>query len=252
MTWQSDRVSDAALRVAGSTVPAVVGVPSKFMLDPATYAAGAAAGHDGMNFYVAGRGGALGDVDAAVVSHEFGVFEPEMVAAAWGASAGVESRSAAAQRFADAAAAWAGEHLDPDALDYDRLAELAGAVLDRADLTGSGLASGWVTLSEPDAAPALALHRLNGLRELRFARHREALAARGVGPLDAVLVSSPFMAGIFGWPEPHPEPDEAVREQWAAAEAETQERFAADLATLSGDELGEFESLCAALVQAAG
>ena len=244
-------MSDLAVSVARSSIPAVVGVPSKFMLDPETYAAGGAAGHEGMSFYVAGRGGALGDVAASVVVEEFGVFEPGMVGAAWEVSESVESRRAAAQRFAGAAAAWADSHLDPSALDYERLAELAGRVLDQADLSGSGLASGWVALDEPTSPAALALHRMNGLRELRFARHRAELGAAGVGPLDAVMVASPFMAGIFGWPEPHPEPEQSVRDRWEAAEAATDERFAADLSVLSADELGEFEQLCAAFERAA-
>lgn len=240
------------IEVARSTVPAVVGMPSKFMLDPATYAAGTAAGHEGMSFYIAGRGGALGDVGPSAVVDEFAVFEPDMVAAAWEVSESVESRRAAAQRFADAAAVWADEHLTPDALDYDRLAELAGAVLERADLGGCALTAGWVELDEPSSPRALALHRLNGLRELRFARHRAALEAAGVSPIEAVLIASPFMAPIFGWPEPHPAPDDEARERWIEAEADTDVRFAADLATLSPDELAEFADLCATFAVADG
>jgi len=245
-------VSDPAVRVATATVPAVVGSPSKFMLDPATYAMAGAAGHDGMNFYVAGRGGALGDVAAPVVVEEFGVFAEAMVAAAWEASASVEPRAEAAQRFADAASAWAEANLAADALDYGRLAELAGTVLEQADLSGSALTAGWRELDEPSSAAALALHRLNGLRELRFARHREALAAAGVEPLDAVLVASPFMAPLFGWTDTYPEPDEEVRSRWAAAEADTDVRFAADLAALSVEQLAEFEELCALFAVADG
>ena len=55
------------------------------MTDPATYAYGAELGFDGMDFYVAGRGGALGDVPADVVTAAFIYFEPDVVRAALGA-----------------------------------------------------------------------------------------------------------------------------------------------------------------------
>ena len=46
------------------------------MTDPATYAYGAELGFEGMDFYVAGRGGALGDVPADVVAAAFVFFAP--------------------------------------------------------------------------------------------------------------------------------------------------------------------------------
>ena len=236
--------------MARSTARAISGVPSHFMLDADTYASAAAAGYSGMDFYFAGRAGVLGDVDAAAVVRELGVFPDATVAAAWSATATLEPRQAAGQRFADQAARWADEHLDPDALDHARLAELAGTVIAAADLSGAAVVAGWSALDEPASPPALALHRMNGLRELRFARHRDELAAVGVAPLDAVMIASPFMAGIFGWPEPHPEPDQATRDRWSAAESATDERFARDLSALSDAELAKFAGLCDALVDA--
>jgi len=67
-----------------------------------------------------------------------------------------------------------------------------------------------------------------------------------------VLVASPFMAPLFGWTDTYPEPDEEVRSRWAAAEADTDVRFAADLAALSVEQLAEFEELCALFAVADG
>ena len=53
---------------AEATAGAVGALSSHFMLDGATYAKGGEMGFDGMDFYVAGRGGALGEVDGDVVS----------------------------------------------------------------------------------------------------------------------------------------------------------------------------------------
>ena len=54
-------------QAAHDTAAIVVRTPAGFMTDPATFARGAALGFEGMDFYVAGRGGALGDVPADVV-----------------------------------------------------------------------------------------------------------------------------------------------------------------------------------------
>ena len=54
--------------VAQSTAKVVGDLPSRFMLDMDTYVTAAEAGFQGMDFYAAGRGGALGDVPASVVS----------------------------------------------------------------------------------------------------------------------------------------------------------------------------------------
>lgn len=242
--------TDRATQTAAATAAAVGSVASNFMLDATTYQSAAEAGYGGMDFYFAGRAGVLGEVGGDEVSDQIWLFEPDAVAAAWAASATVESRASSAQRFADAAAIWADAHLDPDALDYDRLAALAGAVVSAADATDAPLFAGWRALPEPNDARALALHRMNALRELRFARHRDALIAAGIDPLDAVMVRTPYMAGIFGWPEPHPDPAQDVRDRWDLAEASTDERFGRDLAVLGVEEQAEFVALCDALVAA--
>ena len=62
-----------------ATAPAIHDLPSKFMLDGATYVRGAELGFEGMDFYAAGRGGVLGDVTADVVAAAFVFFEPGLV-----------------------------------------------------------------------------------------------------------------------------------------------------------------------------
>ena len=43
------------------------------------------------------------------------------------------------------------------------------------------------------------------------------------------MVRTPYMAGLFGWDEPHPDP-EPVRAAWEQAEAATNRGFATHLA----------------------
>src|SRR5690606_12848752 len=76
------RDMDAAA-AAEATATAVSTVGSHFMLDAATYGRGAELGFQGIDFYVTGRGGVLGDVDADVVSATFGFFEPGQVRTLW-------------------------------------------------------------------------------------------------------------------------------------------------------------------------
>ena len=50
-----------------------------------------------------------------------------------------------------------------------------------------------------DRHKALALHRVNALRELRGALHGAAILATGVTPHGAVARRTPYMLGVFGW-----------------------------------------------------
>lgn len=236
---------------ARATARAVADLSAGFMLDGATYEAGAAAGYDGIAFYYGGRGGVLGDVDADVVVEAFVFFPADTVRAGWESAGAVEDRAAAAARFAALGAAWAEAHLPEDALDYARLAELAGKVAAAADGSDAPVFAGWRDLPEPTEPRALALHRMNSLRELRAARHGAAVLAAGIEPVEALMVKTPYMADIFGWPEPRPEPDEALRARWEAAEADTDERFGNDLAVLTPAERAEFVELAEAARRAA-
>lgn len=240
---------------ARATAAAVGNLTSGFMLDMNTYVAAAGAGYEGLAFYFGGRGGVLGDVNVAEVIEAFVFFPDETVRAGWEQAASVESRADAATRFAGAAATWSAEHLpagDPDAgaPDYARLAELAGKVVAAADATGAPLFAGWRELPEPTEPRALVVHRMNGLRELRFSRHVAAVRAEGVDPVLAFMVKTPFMADIFGWPEPRPEPTEDDRAAWDRAEAATDEAFGRDLAALDPAERAEFVALATAVLAA--
>lgn len=221
------------------------------MLDMDMYADAAALGYEGVSFYVAGRGGVLGDVEHTVVFEAFTFFPPETVQAGWESAASVEPRSEAAARFASYAARWATANIAEDgAVDLDRLAELCGAVIAAADPTGAPVFAGWRDLPEPEGARELVVHRMNALRELRAARHGAAVREVGLDPVDAFMIRTPYMAGIFGWPEPTEGPDEAAQAKWARAEELTDDYFGADLAVLDDAELAELCTLCDELLAA--
>lgn len=230
---------------ASKSAEAIVGLPAGFMMDAKTYERGSELGFEGLDFYVAGRGGALGDVPAAVVSAAFVFFNPETVAPMWERSAPVMGRLDAARAFAGCAASWAEEHL-AEGVDYRRLAELSGSVISNASPAGLALFAGWAQVEEPQgSSKALALHRLNVLREMRGALHGAAVTASGLDPRTAVMLRSPHMASVLGWAEPHPD-CEPLRPTWDAAEAATDLSMGQRLSVLENSELSEFVELAGA------
>jgi hypothetical protein len=219
-------------------------ISSHFMLDAATYVHGGELGFEGMNFYVAGRGGVLGRVDADVVAAAFVFFNPATVRVGWEASLAVMEPADAAAAFAACGYEW-GRANFPDDLDVERLADLAGAVVTAASPAGAPVFAGWRALPPPADAKALALHHMNALRELRMAHHGAAVLTEGLIPIEAMMVATPYMVPVFGWEEPYPDP-EPCRERWERAEAATSRALAADLAVLDESERDEFAALCAA------
>jgi hypothetical protein len=235
---------------AAACAPAVTGLASHFMLDGATYAAGIEAGFAGLDFYAGGRGGALGDVDGDVVAAAFAFFEPGMVRANWDQARSVMAPKDAAGRFIDAGYCWAGAHLPETGVDWVRLADLAGRVNDAASPAAAPLFAAWRAMPEPDAGAdprALALHRMHVARELRFARHAACVVAAGLSALEAMAVRAPHMAPVFGWTDPVPEVDDALRARWEAAAAATDRALAPAYASLTAAERDELASLCAAV-----
>ena len=59
---------------------------------------------NGYAYYIAARGGVLGDVDADVVTSAFGFFEPALVRKMWESGIAVEGARAAGARYAAACA----------------------------------------------------------------------------------------------------------------------------------------------------
>lgn len=230
-----------ALAAAAASAEAMFMVPTGFMMDGATYERGAALGFEGVDFYFAGRGGVLGQVPGTVVAAAMVFFNPITVVAAWDRSEAVCSRAQAVAAFGGCAQVWAEAHL-PDAVDYPRLCELQAKVITAANPAGAPLFAGWVRLAEPASAKALALHRMNALRELRGALHGGAVLGEGLTPAEAVMVRTPYMSGLFGWSDPLPDP-EPRRAAWEQAEQATNRAMARHLSVLGDSERDELVEL---------
>ena len=233
-----------SLDTAIATAPAVSAVGSHFMVDGSTYKKGAELGFQGLDFYVCGRGGVLGDVDADVVSAAFTFFEPGHVRTLWDQGRAVMPPAEASAAFAACCAAWAEEHM-PDGFDATRLADLAGAVIAGARPACAPAFGGWRALPVPSAAEAAAVHQMNVLRELRNGLHGAAVIAAGLTPLQAVSIRSPQMVALFGWPEPAD--TEGLQAVWEGAEAQTDVAMAHAFEGLTDAERGELVDLAGAL-----
>jgi hypothetical protein len=223
----------------------VLAAPSGFMFATETFAHGADLGFEAFDFYVAGRGGPLGDVPADVVSAALWVFEPDTLRPMWDRSGTVMPRLDAARAWAAAGHEWARAHWGAGP-DHARAAELLGRVARDASVAGAPLFAAARLLPEPGDPVARAQHRLNLLRELRGALHGAAILTVGLSPLEAILVRTPEVAELFGWKPPFPAPD-PFRDRWSLAEARTDRMVGRHLSVLDAAELQELVEILRAI-----
>ena len=236
------------IELAVATKAAVHDVPAAFMLDLATYEHGATLGFQGADFYIAGRGGVLGETIGEVVAAAFVFFATDTVVEAWNRSAGVGTRAEAAAAFAETGHTWARNHLKGDGVDEaaEVVARLGGRVVEAVEVSGAPLFAGWRALPIPDDHIAAAHHQLNALRELRGAYHAGAVLGLGLSAKEALLLSGPAMAPIHGWSADDPV-DESRRPLLAEAEAATNTAMAKAFGVLDDAEADAFAAACATL-----
>lgn len=233
-----------AFAAAAATAAAVSTIGSHFMLDGKTYQRGAELGFSGLDFYVTGRGGVLGDVDADVVSAAFTFFEPDGVRTLWEQGRSVMPATQAATEFATCCEAWADEHV-PDEVDAGRLAELAAKVVATARPACAPVFAGWRAVEVTGSPKAAAVRHLNALRELRNGLHGAAVVSAGLAPLEALSLRSPHMVPLFGWAAAAE--TDGLQPRWDAAEEGTTRAMAHAYEGLEDDERNELVELTNAL-----
>ena len=230
-------------RLIAGPVGAVGGA---FMLHPEVLGPGKEAGYGGFAYYVVGRGGVLGDVDARVVSSAFGFFSPGLVAKLWNDGVKVEGARAGADRYAAACADFGRRRLG-GFTGADRLATLIDRITSSADNSALALFAGWQAQALPDDPAGRCYQLLHVLRELRGSVHIVAVVAAGLTPLEAVIAnpanSSPengsaAQAERFGWTGPFPDAD-ALRARFERAETTTDEIMGRFISVLDADEQTE-------------
>lgn len=234
---------------ARATAQAIGDLGGGYMLDGATYAKGAELGFSGVDFYVLGRGGVLGDTTAEVVAAAFIFWNPDQVATQWELGRKAMAPGAAAREWVEVCHAY-GEANLPDLDGLERLGDLCLKVTEAASPACAPLFAGWRAVHEvpgPDRPKARVQHLLNALRELRGGLHGGAVLASGLSPVDAVAFRAPGMSPVFGW-DPEALPDATtVEERWRIAEAGTDAAMGRVLSVLDEAERAELSELANAL-----
>ncbi len=165
---------------------------------PETQAKGDELGLELFQFYVLGRGGVLGDVEAEVVVSAFGYFSPTLLQPMWdSARQTVAPRDAAHSHFECCAELGRARLAQLDGL--EAYCAAAGAVNDAADSVGLPLYAGFRAEPLVDDLPGRAMQLTAVLREFRGSAHLMAVRANGLDAKTAHYISRPNDTGMFGW-----------------------------------------------------
>jgi hypothetical protein len=239
----------SALEVAERTAQPILELARGWLLSADTARRGDELGLlPGRGFWVLGRAGVLGGVDADVAAAAVGFMHPDRLRHFWESRPAELTPGQVAAEYSRCCFAWARSALADVPEDHlVRLHQLSRQVADAALPVTGALFAGWRAMPEPDDPPAAAALALHVLRELRGGAHITAVLASGMTPLDAAM-SAPLprsgakWAADLGWPEPYPDPD-GLAERRAAAEQLTTRLASPGYGALRPDERAEFVDL---------
>lgn len=188
---------------------------------PETQAKGAELGLDGMEFYVIGRGGPLGDCEGTAVAAAFGYFNPAIIRKAWDSAKAKVAPRVAGRAHLECCANFGRTKL----ANVSGLAEFviaADAVNEAA--SPDGLALYAAIKSEPlvtDTA-GRAMQLVSVLREFRGSAHLLAVRAVGLDSKTAHFMKRPNDIKMFGWSDADaPHIDKSEHRMMLEAEALT-------------------------------
>jgi hypothetical protein len=214
--------------------PLLGAVGSSFYFDRATLQRGKELGLDGFRFYFLGRGGVLGDVEAAVVRSAFGYFEPGVVDKMWTSGRAVISPRDAGREYLECARDF-GRQRFAETTGLEAFCEAAISIRDAADPAGLALFAGIAAEPLAEAPPARAMQLAAVLRELRGSVHLLAVIASGLEPRLAHALRRPGDYALFGWQGDPPAGTAADRARLAAADELTDRLLEPAFEALSPD-----------------
>lgn len=194
-------------------------IGAAFYFAPETLARGKEIGLSGMRFYAVGRGGVLGDVDAAVIQSAYGYFHPSLLAKWWDQGTAVMAPRDAAREYIACCDAF-GRAKFAATGGLDAYVDAATSVIAAADGGALALFAGVRAEPVPDDTPAAAMHQAMVLRELRGSAHLAAIAVVGLSTPVAHAIKRPDDVATFGFEEP-PVVTDADRVAHARAEVVT-------------------------------
>jgi hypothetical protein len=195
------------------------GLGASLFFHPRTVEFAAAQGVDNVFVLYAGRAGVLGDVNAAQAVSALGFFASDVVADVWRGVTELGGPARMGALFGDAMAAAAATLWSSEAA--AEMVDMGRVVLQGVEPFGMALYAGWRERGLVGGASDV----VHALRELRGDVHIQSVAAAGLHPLEAEMVTRGAAAAqLHGWKPPYPEPD-AFAGRVAAAERATSERM---------------------------
>ena len=198
--------------------PLINDMGAAFYFIPETLAVGKAMGLGGMEFYVQGRAGQMGNTEPEAVAAAFGYFKPALLKSVLDAANAKSEPRVTGAAFMNACATMSRAKLSGVA-NLDALVAVLEKVNNAAD--GDGLALYAAINSEKlaDDAAGRLLQLIAILREYRGSAHLIALRAAGVNSRTAHYMKRPDMWKQFGYTEEEaPVITDAVKAARAEAE----------------------------------
>lgn len=198
--------------------PLINDMGAAFYFIPETLAVGKAMGLGGMEFYVQGRAGQMGNTEPEAVAAAFGYFKPALLKSVLDAANAKSDPRVTGAAFMNACATLSRAKLSGVA-NLEALVAVLDKVNNAAD--GDGLALYAAINSEKlaDDAAGRLLQLIAILREYRGSAHLVALRAAGVNSRTAHYMKRPDMWKQFGYTEEEaPEITDAVKVARAEAE----------------------------------
>ena len=181
-----------------ATAAPIAELGGAFYFADETAARGERLGLDVFMFYCLGRGGVLGDVDAATVADAFRWFKPSLVETWWTEGKAVADPRTTADAYLQAAHAYARrtfratEGLGP-------FCAAAEQVVAAAPAGRWPLVDGYRHLALADDPVARAYQLVVVLRELRGGAYAESVAELGITPAESHYLMSPDAFELYGY-----------------------------------------------------
>jgi hypothetical protein len=181
-----------------ATAAPVYELGGAFQFADATAARGEQLGLDVFMFYCLGRGGVLGDVDAATVADAFVWFTPSLVATWWDEGRAVARPTDVAVAYVEASRAYARATFR----ESGALASFASAAAEVVAAAPEGrwpLVDGYRRFSLPDDVVPRAYQLVVLLRELRGGAYAEAVRMLGITPAESHYLNSADAFELYGY-----------------------------------------------------
>ena len=217
-----------------AAAPKIGSLGASFYFHPDTMAVGLAHGVKGYRWYILGRGGVLGDVEAPVVKAAFGYFAPSLITKLWDSSRTILAPREAGRIYHECCAAIGRARFSaiPELDEFNiAMAKIVAAQSPDGLPQFAGIAA------EPlaDDAAGRALQLTAVVRELRGSVHLLAVIATGLTTQVAHFLKRPNDYGLFGWTEP-PEVRGSDQARLEAAERMTDELVLDAFSAVSAEE----------------